>query len=81
VIAEAAELYWRRGAHWSLSRHLEIYTDITPEIGEPDDRPHDFNVILRVPAGRAVDRASVDRIIRANKPAHTTYTLEILQAK
>jgi phage tail-like protein len=77
VVAEAAELYQRRGTRWSLSRHLEIYTDVTPKIIEPDDRPHHFRVVLRVPSGQTVDRATVERIIQANKPAHTTYTLEI----
>ena len=81
VVAEAAELYRQRGTRRGLSRHLEIYTDITPEIIEPDDHPHHFQVILRVPAGQEIDRATVDRIIRAGKPAHTTYTLEIAQEK
>ena len=81
VVAEAAELYRQRGTRRGLSRHLEIYTDIVPEIIEPDDHPHHFRVILRVPAGREMDRATVDRIVRAGKPAHTTYTLEILQEK
>jgi phage tail-like protein len=81
VVAEAAELYRQRGTRRGLSRHLEIYTDIVPEIIEPDDHPHHFRVILRVPAGLDMDRATVDRIIRAGKPAHTTYTLEILQEK
>jgi phage tail-like protein len=78
LVAEAAELYWRRGTRWSLSRHLEIYTGIMPEIIEPEDRPHHFQVVLRVPSGQAVDRAVVERIIRANQPAHTTYKLEIV---
>ncbi len=78
LVAEAAELYWRRGTRWSLSRHLEIYTGIAPEIIESPDRPHYFQVVLRVPPGQSVDRAMVERIIRANQPAHTTYKLEIV---
>ncbi len=80
LVAEAAELYRRRGTRWSLSRHLEIYTGIAPEISEPADRPHHFHVTLRLPPDPAIDRATVDRIIRANQPAHTTYTLEIITA-
>lgn len=80
LVAEAAELYWRRGTRWSMSRHLEIYTGITPEISEPPDRPHHFQVVLRVPLGQTVDRMMVERIIRANQPAHTTYKLEIVSS-
>ncbi len=81
VLAEAAELYRRRGTRWSLARHLEIYTGVRPEISEPEDRPFHFQVSLRVPAGQQVDRATVERIVEANKPAHATYTLEIAQER
>ncbi len=78
LVAETVELYRRRGTRWSLSRHLEIYTDLVPEIVETAERPHHFHVVLRVPAGRTVDRATVERIIQANQPAHTTYSLDIV---
>lgn len=81
VLSEAAELYRRRGTRWSLSRHIEIYADVAPEIVEPEDLPFHFQVILRLPPGRVIDRAAVERIIEANKPAHTTYELRIAQAK
>jgi len=77
VMAEAAELYRLRGTRAGLIRHLEICTGLTAEIVEPEDRPFHFQVVLRVPAGQAVDQASVERIIQANKPAHTTHALEI----
>lgn len=78
LVAEASELYRQRGTRWGLSRHLEIYTDVVPEISEATDRPHHFRVVLRIPAGRAVDRSAVERIIQANQPAHTTYNLEVV---
>ncbi len=81
VMAEAAELYRRRGTRWGLARHLEIYTGLVPQIVEPEDRPFHFRVLLRVPAGQSVDRATVERIVEANKPAHTTYALEIVQER
>jgi len=77
VVAEAADLYRRRGTRWSLGRLLEIYAGVTPQIVEPDDQPHHFNVVLHIPSGQRVDRATVKRIIEANKPAHTTYSLEM----
>jgi phage tail-like protein len=77
LVVEAAELFRRRGTRWALSRYLEIYADVEPEITEPGERPHHFHVLLRLPAANGVDRATVERIIQANKPAHTTYSLEI----
>lgn len=79
LLAEAAELYRRRGTRWSLSRHLEIYAGVTPEIIEPEDQPHHFYVELRAPRGQHVNRATIDRIIRVNTPAHATYSFEILR--
>jgi len=82
LVAEAAELYRRRGTHWSLSRFLEIYAGVAPQIVESDDQPHLFSVVLRLPAGsRNVDRATVERIIEVSKPAHTVYTLEIFKER
>jgi phage tail-like protein len=82
LVAEAAELYRRRGTHWSLSRFLEIYTGVVPQIVESEDQPHLFSVVLRLPAGsRNVDRATVERIIEVSKPAHTVYTLEIFKER
>ncbi len=81
LLAGATELYRRRGTRWGLCRQLEIYTDVVPEITEPAERPHHFHVLLRVPAGGTVDRATVERIIQANKPAHSTYSLEILEKR
>jgi phage tail-like protein len=79
MVAEAARLYERRGTRWSLSRHLEIYTGVRPEIIEPESQPHHFEVVLRLPAGHPADRATMERIIQANKPAHTTYSLQIME--
>jgi len=76
LLAEAVELYRRRGTRWGLSRYIEIVTGVVPEIVEPEDRPFHFRVVLRPPAGQAVDLATVERIIQANKPAHTTYELD-----
>jgi phage tail-like protein len=81
LLAEAIELYRRRGTRWALSRHIEICTGVAPEIVEPEEQPFHFRVILRVPAGQAVDRAAVERIIQADKPAHTTYELQTVESR
>jgi phage tail-like protein len=82
LLAEAHQIYARRGTCWALSRVLEIYTGHKPEIidlGE-DLEPFTFAVKLPLRAGE-VNRELVERIIDANKPAHTTYTLKILREK
>jgi len=82
LLAEAAELYRRRGTRWALRRHLEIYTGVAPQITEPvkdSDPPHHFKVRLSIPGSQPVDRATVERIIQANKPAHTTYQLDLVK--
>ncbi len=82
LVAEAAELYRRRGTRWSLSRFLEIYAGVAPQIVESEDQPHLFSVVLRLPAGsRNVDRATVERIIEVSKPAHSVYNLEIFKER
>ncbi len=81
VVAEAADLFRRRGTRRGLSRHLEIYTGVTPDISEPADKPHHFHVLLTPPRGVNLNRPTVERIIQANKPAHATYSLEIRPAR
>jgi len=93
LVAEAAELYRRRGTRWSLSRHLAIYAGLPLDddqiaqwiqIEEPEDQPHHFRVLLRIPPAESDEPVDVDhiiqvnkRIIEVNKPAHTTYSLQI----
>jgi phage tail-like protein len=80
IVAQAADLYRKRGTRQGLCQYLKIYTDSEPEISEPEDRPHHFRVVLRLPASQAIDRDTIERMIQAYKPAHTTYQLEIIRA-
>jgi phage tail-like protein len=80
-LAEAHQIYAGRGTKRVMSRILEIYLGIVPQIVEPEDQPHLFSVVLRIPSDQQVDRAAIERLIEANKPAHTNYTLEIFQEK
>ena len=76
LLAEAHQIYARRGTRWALSRVLEIYTGRAPEVVDlgPDQKPYTFTV--RLPLGRRdVNRQLVQTLIDAHKPAHTTYTL------
>ena len=76
-LKEAYLLYARRGTRWALSRILEIYTGIEPQIVDDDKglEPHTFRVTIPL-RKRDVNPALIEAVIDANKPAHTTYTLE-----
>lgn len=76
LLAEANQIYARRGTKWALSRTLEIYTGRTPQIDDQDEDldPFTFSVDVPVPE-RELKRALVERIIDMNKPAHAIYKL------
>jgi phage tail-like protein len=88
LIGRAAELYRLRGTRRGLSEYLKIFTGVTPRIIEswqpipipqyaslPD---HVFLVILDVADVGAIDRGLVQQIIDSEKPAQSSYFLEIL---
>lgn len=77
LIREAHLIFARRGTRWALSRILEIYTGYTPKIidTDPSLEPFTFRVILPGEAAQ-YDRALLEQLIDAHKPAHTMYTLE-----
>jgi phage tail-like protein len=76
LLKEASWLYQARGTRAGLARFLQICTGCEPEIIENADGAHMFRIILR-PKDRVLDRATVERIIELNRPAHTRYVLEI----
>lgn len=77
LLAEAQQIYARRGTRWALSRVLEIYTGHLPEIVDADKDLEPFTFTVKLPRrARGLNRELIERIIDANKPAHTTYTLK-----
>jgi phage tail-like protein len=77
LLREAQAIYARRGTRWALNRVIEIYTGQPAEIidtGE-DIKPFTFKVRLPFSASQK-GREMIERIIDANKPAHTAYELE-----
>jgi phage tail-like protein len=88
LILAAVELYQWRGTRRGLSEFLRLYTGLTPEIiehgvgrrGATEADVFRFTVRLRVADPAVVDRAVVEAVIEAEKPAHTGYTLEIVAA-
>lgn len=76
LLAEASWLYQARGTRAGLRRYLEICTGCQSEITENGDGPHSFRVVVHA-EGAPVDHRMVERIIDVNRPAHTSYTVEI----
>lgn len=81
LIRAASELYRWRGTQYGLSRYLEIYAGVIPEVNDDLSQPHTFRVTLRVPANQEVDESLVREIIENEKPAHTFYELVIEKTK
>ena len=80
-------LYLWRGTRRGMLEYLRIYTGVTPLIIEPGQAdvaanlpPHVFAVILNVPEPEKLNRVLIERIIDAQKPAHTSYVLQIRSA-
>ena len=78
LLKEAHMIYGRRGTRWALSRVLEIYTGGTPEISDSDEKCEPFTFSVKIPTlGKKIDKKIIEELIDANKPAHTSYILEI----
>ncbi|UCG24525.1 MAG: phage tail protein I [Chloroflexota bacterium] len=76
LLAEAHEIYGRRGTKRGLARVLEIYTGVEPYILDLEDDVDPFTFTVKLPLHENdVDRHLLERIVDANKPAHTSYQL------
>lgn len=75
-LAEAYQIFARRGTKWALGRVLEIYTGRAPEITDLHDPAQPFLFTVKIPfRERDVNRRLIEQIIETDKPAHTTYQL------
>ena len=80
LLIEAHLIYRRRGTAWALRRLLEIYTGRPVEIDDQNDNLEDFTFAVRIAGSeREMSRTAVERLINANKPAHTSYTLQFIE--
>lgn len=83
LLAEATDLYRWRGTRYGMARLIEVCTGIVPEVtdltaeGGSDPWPCVFRVRVRVPQGGGVDRELIESLVRAHKPAHAGYVLEV----
>ena len=76
VLLEAYLIYRRRGTAWGLQRLLQIYTGTDVQIEDQNENLENFTFSVRIAASaRDINRAAVERLINANKPAHTSYDL------
>jgi|FLYN01.1.fsa_nt_gi phage tail-like protein len=78
IMRQVAWLFLRRGTRAGLERILELCFGVRPEIFEDLDGSCHFTV--RLPLSQSdgkLDRSIAERIIESQKPAFTTYTLDI----
>jgi phage tail-like protein len=91
LVAEAIDLYRRRGTRDALSRHVEIYAGIAPSIDESggcawsqradEDLPGsaEAQIIVRLRPGDAghVDATVVEHIVKSSRPVHVPYDVQV----
>jgi phage tail-like protein len=77
LLKDAHRIFARRGTKWALSRVIEILTGYKPTIIDVGNDLPDFTFKVILPlAASNVNREMIERLIDANKPAHTMYALE-----
>jgi phage tail-like protein len=78
LLAEANELFARRGTKKALSRILEIYTAQTPVIDDTNDDLEPFTFTVNLPLKKSeVNVALIEALIDQHKPAYTNYDLKL----
>ena len=78
IMRQMGWLFLRRGTRLGLERLMELYFGVKPDIIENADGPCHFLVRLPLSQGDTkLDREAAERLIDSQKPAFTTYTLEI----
>ena len=77
LLGEAVELYRWRGTRYGLTRLIEICTGVTPLINETASDPAILHIRVALPPESTVDRDAIERLVRAHKPAHVGYVLDV----
>jgi len=76
ILMESAELQRWRGTAYTLSRMIELSTDVTATITEDLTDPFVFSV--KLPRGTSPQQLEMVRdLVESHKPAHTGYRLEV----
>jgi phage tail P2-like protein len=78
-LKEAHDIFAYRGTKRALSRVLEIFTDVVPEIDDQSEDlpPFTFSVTIPLTDGE-LKRPLIEQLIDAHKPAHTRYILNFI---
>lgn len=77
LLAEAMDLYRWRGTVYGLGRMLEVCTGLPVQVTEDPALPFVVRVAVTVPPKSAVRVEFVESLVRAHKPAHVGYVLEV----
>lgn len=80
LLGRVMDVYRWRGTAYGLEQVIEACTGARPRIGVSPDNPFVFRVSVRQPVRPdPYFEHDLNEVIKAHKPAHTGYTLEILQ--
>jgi phage tail-like protein len=81
-LSRVIPLYQRRGTRQNLQDLLTIFTKGVPTVEESDTRPNHFRVTVRLPNATPETHLRQGAIARAlielEKPAHTSYDVELV---
>jgi len=75
LLAEAMELYRWRGTVYGMTRMIEVCTGVTPVITQT--QPFVFRIAISIPSGSDTRPEFIEELVRAHKPAHVGYVLEV----
>jgi phage tail-like protein len=90
-IAQAADLYRRRGTALGLAAQVELVTggaveviengatgwSIDPGVALPGTARASLTIRVKVPDPAAIDTARLDRLVASAKPAHVPHSIEV----
>jgi phage tail-like protein len=80
LLLELIQLYRWRGTKYGLSRMLEVCAGVTPEITVSPSSPFVLKISVQPPkdgSGHSTDMHFIEELVRAHKPAHVGYVLEV----
>lgn len=80
LLLELIQLYRWRGTKYGLTRMLEVCAGVASEITVSPASPFVLNItvwIAEQSVDRAADRALIEQLVIAHKPAHVGYALEV----
>jgi phage tail-like protein len=80
LLLELIQLYRWRGTKYGLTRMLEVCAGVTPEISISPSSPFVLKISVRLPkdgGAQSVDEEFIEELVRAHKPAHVGYVLEV----